>query len=432
MLRINETFLEGFISSAELEGMAVQVESLDRELRSKTCPGSEFLGWLDWPERVDPELIREISDLAKQLRTRAEVLVTIGIGGSYLGAKACYEALAPQKEGIELVFAGQNISGRYLTELLDYLRDKDFCLNVISKSGTTTEPAIAFRLLRQLIVEKYGQEALAERIVATTDASRGALRQFAEQYHLKTFTIPDDIGGRYSVLTAVGLLPLAVAGIDIETLIQGAHRAQLNLESPKLSENLAYRYAVIRNCLQRKGFLAEALVSFEPELCYFAEWWKQLFGESEGKDGKGLLPCSMHFTTDLHSLGQFVQDGRRIVFETCLVIDQEENSLRLPDLKDNSDGLDYLLGKTIDEVNAVARQATFMAHHAGGVPIVEICLERCDAAHLGYLIYFFELACAMSARLLGVNPFDQEGVEAYKVNMFRLLGKPGYRVEEQS
>ncbi|MDO5733727.1 MAG: glucose-6-phosphate isomerase [Eubacteriales bacterium] len=431
MLALNEKYLAGIISEEEILAHSPYADLAWSELAEGSSPGSDFLGWLNLPQNFDPALLREIKEAAERIKKQSEVLVNIGIGGSYLGAKAVYEALkdpfkARQDDGVELLFAGQNLSGKYLESLIEYLRDKDFSLNVISKSGTTTEPAIAFRILRALLVEKYGEDALRERIICTTDKSRGALKAYADNLDLTCFVVPDDVGGRYSVLTPVGLLPLAAAGFDIQKLLEGAHKALLNLQGTKLKSNPAYRYAVIRNCLYKRGYVAESLVTFEPELSFFAEWWKQLFGESEGKDGKALLPTSMQFTRDLHSLGQFVQEGRKCLFETCLVIDEQQQLALIPESEDDGDGLNYLAGRALPEVNAIARRATLMAHREGAVPVLEISLKRLDEEHLGYLIYFFELACAMSARLLGVNPFDQPGVEAYKLNMFALLGKPGY------
>lgn len=428
MLQLKERYLP--LNEAELNGQENFVQTAFNELKNRTSPGSDFLDWFDWPATFDRSLIDEVMAVKKQVVQNSDVLVSIGIGGSFLGAKAVYEALRPPfgtiEGGVEVVFAGQNLSDKYLKGLLGYLKDKDFSINVISKSGTTTEPALAFRVLRDLLIERYGKEALKERCFVTTDKERGALKKFADENGLKTFVVPDGIGGRYSVTSAVGLLPLAVAGVDVKKLMEGSHKAYFNLTEGKIKDNPAFRYAAIRYLMYARGAQAESLVTFEPELAFFAEWWKQLFGESEGKDGKALLPVSMQFTRDLHSLGQFVQDGKKILLETCLSVKEQDSAITVQEDPMNIDGLNYLAGKTYPEINNTAKDATLMAHYQGGVPVLEIELEKLDAEHIGYLIYFFELACGISARLLGVNPFDQPGVEAYKQNMFALLGKPGF------
>ncbi len=421
-----------FVQAHEIENMAVSTEAAARLLESHKGPGNDFLGWLELPKKYEREEFRRIQKAAKKIRQHAEVFVIIGIGGSYLGAKAAIEALChtfnnilpPKKrKGPEIYFAGTNISGPYLHDLLDVIGDRSFSVNVISKSGTTTEPALAFRLFRKKLEEKYGKEGARERIFATTDKSRGALKTLATQEGYETFVVPDDVGGRYSVLTAVGLLPIAVAGIDIEEMMQGAAEAMKDFKKP-FAENACYQYAALRNILYRKGYAIEMLINYEPGLRYFAEWWKQLYGESEGKDNKGIFPASANFTTDLHSLGQYIQEGRRHLFETQVAIDSPEVDLVVEGDPDNLDGLNYLAGRTFNFVNKKAAEGTVEAHVDGGVPNLKVTIPAATAYHLGYLFYFFEKACAVSGYLLGVNPFDQPGVEAYKKNMFRLLGKP--------
>jgi len=378
----------------------------------------------------DIEAFNEIVDAAAKIRNHSKILVVIGIGGSYLGAKAAIELLnhhfSQIKSDVLVLFAGQNISSSYLHDLIEVLKETDFSINVISKSGTTTEPAIAFRILKKLLEEKYGKEASRERIFVTTDKSRGALKKLATDEYYQTFVIPDDVGGRYSVLTAVGLLPIAVSGIDIKKIMEGAYQAMVQYATPYLEDNDVYLYAVIRNCLYNKGKTIELLVNYEPSLQYFGEWWKQLFGESEGKDNKGIFPTSANFSTDLHSLGQYIQEGRRDLFETVINVLEPRENLTIEADEDNLDGLNYLAGRTLDDVNKNAFKGTLLAHIDGGVPNLIIQLKKLDAFGFGYLVYFFEKACAISGYLLGVNPFDQPGVEAYKNNMFALLGKPGY------
>ena len=412
----------------ELEDLMGQLEAVDRMLDEKEGPGSDFLGWLEWPSQMDPAEIQVIQKTAKRLQSLADTLVVIGIGGSYLGARAAIESLTPpfgSLPGMTIQYAGHHLDGDYLAGLLAHLEAKEVAVNVISKSGTTTEPAIAFRLLKEMMERKYGKEGARERIVVTTDAARGALKKLADHEGYETFVIPDDIGGRYSVLTPVGLLPIAAAGIDIEAMIQGAREAQaLYLDQPIL-ENACYRYAAIRNILHRKGKTTEILATFDPTYQYLAEWWKQLFGESEGKDSMGIFPASLQLTTDLHSMGQYVQDGQRILFETMLLVAESHQELLIPDTGEDDDGLEYLAGKALSLVNHKAMEGTAMAHVDGGVPVLKIILPEKNAYWTGHLFYFFMKACAVSGYLLGVNPFNQPGVEAYKANMFALLGKPG-------
>ncbi len=389
--------------------------------------GNNFLGWLNLPENARNE-IEDIQDTAKRLKQNAEITVIIGIGGSYLGSKAVIEALKnpfdKKQDSHEIIFAGQNISEAYLASLLDYLNNKIFNIVVISKSGTTTEPAIAFRLLRKLLEKSADKTTASQRIVAITDAKTGALRKLAENEGYKTFIIPDNIGGRYSVLSPVGLLPMAIAGIDIKALLQGAMDMAVRTRDNKDAlSNPALFYAVLRNMLYRKGKMVELLVNFEPGLHYIAEWWKQLFGESEGKDGKGIFPAAADLTSDLHSMGQYIQDGERILFETVLSVQKTGAILVIPRDEDDPDKLNYIAGKRISEVNKKAEEGTIMAHIEGKVPVLKIEIPAIDENSIGQLIYFFEISCGISAYMLGVNPFDQPGVEAYKRNMFALLGK---------
>ncbi len=416
------------ITKDEMQGLAPFVKVAHEMLHDKTGLGSDYVGWVDLPATITEEKLAKIERTADKLSRDADILVVIGIGGSYLGAKATIEALSPHfgSEGMEILYAGHQISGSYLHELMAYLEGKDFAVNVISKSGTTTEPALAFRVLRQELEDRYGKEGAKERIVATTDADKGALRTLADQEGYETYVIADDVGGRYSVLTPVGLVPIACAGIDIRALVAGAVEAQEAYKSLDLEENLCYQYAIVRNCLYNRGKTTEILVDYEPQLTYLAEWWKQLFGESEGKDLKGIFPASVHFSTDLHSMGQYIQDGRRDLFETVVHITHFDKDVTIAADDANLDGLNYLAGKTFSEVNRSALEGTLLAHVDGGVPNLLIEIDRLDAHHFGHLLYFFEKACGISGYLLGVNPFDQPGVEAYKKNMFALLGKPGF------
>ncbi|WP_281200582.1 glucose-6-phosphate isomerase [Staphylococcus schleiferi] len=424
-----------FFDQHELEQQQDAVKLIHRTIHEGTGAGSDFLGWVDLPVNYDKEEFSRIKEAAKQVQSHSDVLVVIGIGGSYLGARSAIEMLTPafRKDTSypEIIFAGNHLSSSYIQSLIDYLADKDFSVNVISKSGTTTEPAVAFRIFKKLLEEKYGKEEAVKRIFATTDKAKGALKQLATNEGYESFVVPDDVGGRFSVLTAVGLLPIAVAGIDIDAMMGGAAKAREELSSDDLSSNIAYQYASIRNILYAKGYTTEMLINYEPSLQYFNEWWKQLFGESEGKDLKGIYPSSANFTTDLHSLGQYVQEGRRFLFETVLKVQTPEHNITIEEDAEDLDGLNYLAGKTVDEVNTKAFEGTLLAHTDGGVPNLVVTLPKLDAETYGYVVYFFELAVAMSGYQLGVNPFNQPGVEAYKQNMFALLGKPGYEDEKK-
>ncbi len=419
-----------FLSKDEVEYLKPYVEVSHQLLHDKNGPGSGFLGWLDLPENYDKEEFNRILEAAKKIRSHSKVLVVVGIGGSYLGAKAAIELLNHHfyllKNEVKVIFAGHHLSSSYLHDLIEVLKETDFSVNVISKSGTTTEPAIAFRIIKKLLEEKYGTEGSRERIFVTTDRARGALKKLATENNYQTFVVPDDVGGRYSVLTAVGLLPIAVSGADINKIMDGAYQAMMDYNNHDLESNDCYLYAVLRNCLYKKGKITEILVNYEPALQYLGEWWKQLFGESEGKDNKGIFPTTANFSTDLHSLGQYIQAGRRHLFETIINVLEPRHEITIEENKDNLDGLNYLAGHTIDEVNKNAYKGTLLAHVDGGVPNLIINIKQLDAYGFGYLVYFFEKACAISGYLLGVNPFDQPGVEAYKKNMFALLGKPGY------
>ncbi len=427
-----------FINQDEVDSMQSEVKLAHQLLHEGKGLGSEYTGWLELPQRYDRVEFRRIKEAAEKIRNECEAFVVIGIGGSYLGARAGLEALShsffnlmpkDKRNRPEIYFAGNNISSTYISDLLDILENKEFCINVISKSGTTTEPALAFRVFRNLLERKYGRSGARERIYATTDRNRGALRKLADEERYETFVIPDEIGGRYSVLTAVGLLPLAVGGIDIDSIMEGAHSALRDYSSDQLYDNQCYQYAVVRNILYRKGKSSEIMVNYEPGLHYFSEWWKQLFGESEGKQHKGIFPAAVDFTTDLHSMGQYIQDGLRNIFETVIHIDQPRRDKPIEEDKDNIDGLNFLNGKTINHVNQKAFEGTLLAHNDGGVPAMVISVPELNEFTFGNLVYFFEKACGVSGYILGVNPFDQPGVEAYKKNMFALLGKPGF--EEQ-
>ena len=418
---------------------AENVEQIHKELRSRTEDKDDFVGWLTLPTNYDKEEFKRIKKCAEKIRKDSEILVVIGIGGSYLGARAVIESLThsfynllptQQRKTPQILFVGNNISGTYLSDMLELIGNRDLSVHVISKSGTTTEPAIAFRVFREFLENKYGIKEARKRIYVTTDETKGALKQLAKTEKYETFIIPNNIGGRYSVLTPVGLLPIAVAGIDIDGLMEGAAFAQKKYSDQNLKYNHCYQYAVLRNMLYQKMKNIEILVSYEPKLHYFIEWWKQLYGESEGKNKKGIYPSGAEFTTDLHSLGQYIQDGRRNLFETVLAIDKAEKTMKIHHDEDDLDGLNYIENKTMDFVNKKAMEGTIQAHVDGDVPNIVIHMEKLDAQTMGHLIYFFELACAMSGRLLGVNPFDQPGVEKYKTNMFRLLNKPGYENKE--
>ncbi len=435
-LKLNVNYLKDFIREDEYEYIQPMVSVAHELVKNKSGAGSDFLGWTTLPFDYDKREFDEIKKSAEKIRGNCDVLVVIGIGGSYLGARAVIEFIRSnyynnlKKDTPDIYFAGCNISADSLNELLAICEGRDVCINVISKSGTTTEPAVAFRVFRELLEKKYGVEGARERIFVTTDKERGTLKAFADERGYQTFVVPDDIGGRFSVLTAVGLLPIAVAGIDIDMLMKGAQDAAKDYSDPCLSKNDCYKYAAIRNILYRKGRTTEILVGYEPSSQMFSEWWKQLYGESEGKDGRGIYPSSVIFSTDLHSLGQYIQDGVRNLFETVLNIETVNSSFVIPYDEANIDGLNFLSGKDMDEVNKTAMQGTLLAHVDGGVPNVVLNLKDKKEHSVGYLIYFFELACAISGYLLGVNPFDQPGVEAYKKNMFALLGKPGYEAQK--
>lgn len=427
-----------FVRAEELEFMEQQVGTAKEQLVAKTGAGNDFLGWVDLPVNYDKEEFARIQAAAKKIQSDSEVLIVIGIGGSYLGARAAIEFLrhgfynnicAEQRKAPEIYYAGNSISGTYLKGLLDVVGDRDFSINIISKSGTTTEPAIAFRVFKKKMEEKYGKSEAAKRIYATTDKSRGALKNLATEEGYESFVVPDDVGGRFSVLTAVGLLPIAVSGADIAELMEGAAEGRRLALETEYKENDALLYAAVRNILLRKGKSVEVLANYEPSLHYISEWWKQLYGESEGKDQKGLFPAAVDLTTDLHSMGQFIQDGTRIMFETVLNVEETEADILLEEEPVDLDGLNYLSGKGMDFVNKNAMNGTILAHTDGNVPNLMVTVPTQDEKSLGQLFYFFEFACGISGYLLGVNPFDQPGVESYKKNMFALLGKPGY--EEQ-
>ena len=435
-VRLDAQHLSKFIDENEFTAIAPQVRTAHEMLHAGTGLGSDFLGWVDLPRDYDKKEFSRIQTAAKMIRSDSQVFIVIGIGGSYLGARAAIEFLRSQnynalkKDTPDIYFIGNGISSTALADVLEICEGKDVSINVISKSGTTTEPAVAFRVFRSLLEKKYGKAGAAERIYCTTDKSRGTLKELATREGYETFVVPDDIGGRYSVLTAVGLLPIAVSGADIEALMKGAAAARKEFDDPDLSKNDCYRYAAIRNILSRKGKEIEILVSYEPRFQMMCEWWKQLFGESEGKDNKGLFPASCIFSTDLHSMGQYIQQGRRNLIETVVLFDKPVKDLVLAEDADNADGLNFLAGKTMSYVNEKAFEGTVLAHTDGGVPNTVLRVSDFSEESLGSLIYFFEKACAVSGYLLGVNPFNQPGVESYKKNMFALLGKPGYEGEK--
>lgn len=429
-----------FISENELFAMNDIVKTVHNSIHNKTGLGNDFLGWVELPENYDKEEFKRIQEAAKKIQADSDVLLVIGIGGSYLGARAAIEMIGhtfknnltkEDRNAPEIYFVGQNISSTYMKDLLDVIKDKNVSINVISKSGTTTEPAIAFRVFKDFLEKKYGKEEAKNRIYATTDAKKGALKELSDEEGYQTFVIPDDVGGRFSVLTPVGLLPIAAAGLNIEEMMKGANDARVDFSTDELKENASYQYAVVRNALHRKGKDIELLVNYEPKLHYVSEWWKQLFGESEGKDNKGIFPASVDFSTDLHSMGQYVQEGKRILFETILNVENVDKELTIEMADNDLDGLNYLAGKTVDFVNKKACQGTLLAHSDGNVPNLMVNIPKLDEYNFGYMVYFFEKACAMSGYILGVNPFDQPGVEAYKKNMFALLGKPGFEKEKE-
>ena len=437
-IKFNDKYVSSFIGAHEYANVQAEVNAAAKTLREKSGAGNAFLGWVDLPDNYDKEEFARIKVAAEKIQKSCDVLVVIGIGGSYLGARAVIEFLKSplynnlKKNTPDIYFAGNSISAGALNEVLALCEGRDVCVNVISKSGTTTEPAVAFRVFRTLLEEKYGKEGARERIFVTTDRAKGTLKQFSTDAGYETFVVPDDVGGRFSVLTAVGLLPIAVAGIDIDQLMQGAASASHTYVDADIAKNDCYRYAAIRNILYRKGKNVEVMASYEPFSAMFSEWWKQLFGESEGKDQKGIFPASVVFSTDLHSLGQFIQDGTRSMFETVIDIADTGDTFAIPNDPANIDGLNFLSGMDLNEVKRKAMQGTILAHVDGGVPNLVVELDKRDAFTLGELIYFFELACAISGYMLGVNPFDQPGVESYKKNMFALLGKPGYEEMKKS
>jgi len=433
-LKLDVSKLSPFVSDEEIMNMKSTIENAAKTLEEKTGAGNDFLGWLDLPVDYDKEEFARIKKCAEKIKSDSDVLLVIGIGGSYLGAKAAIDMLTSSfynlntkedRKTPQILFCGNSISSTYLADLIEFVKDKEISVNIISKSGTTTEPALAFRIFKELLEEKYGKEGAKERIYATTDKARGTLKGLADKEGYETFVIPDDVGGRFSVLTAVGLLPIAVAGIDIDEMMKGAQDAREEFKKP-YEENDCYKYAAIRNILLRKGKQIEIMVNYEPRLLYFSEWWKQLYGESEGKDQRGIFPASVGFSTDLHSMGQYIQDGARTIFETVLNVEKPEKDVVIKEAEGNIDGLNFLTGKTVDFVNQKAFEGTLLAHTDGGTPNMVLNIPEITPYAFGNLVYFFEKACGVSGYVLAVNPFNQPGVEAYKKNMFALLGKPGY------
>ena len=428
-------YLEDFVGAHELEALSGQVVSAHNQVHQKTGLGKDFLGWVDLPAGYDKQEFIRIKAAAQKIREDSDVLIVIGIGGSYLGARAAIEFLQSSfynsiTEGPQILFCGSNISSSYLCDILKICEGKRLSLNVISKSGTTTEPAVAFRIFKNLIEERHGKDDAAERIYVTTDKTRGTLKALADEERYQSFVIPDDVGGRFSVLTAVGLLPIAASGADIDAMMQGAGQAMSDLLVPGL-QNSACLYAAARNVLYRKGKTTEILVSYEPDFAMMSEWWKQLFGESEGKDSKGIFPASLVFSTDLHSVGQYIQQGLRNLFETVVFFEKSKAEISIPKDPQDADGLNFLAGCDMSYVNRKAFEGTVLAHCDGGVPNILLSVPQMNAYEFGYLVYFFEKACAVSGYMLGVNPFDQPGVESYKKNMFALLGKPGYEDQKR-
>ena len=438
-MKLNTSKAAQFVAAEKVNNYAPAIAAAQKALEEGTCPGNDFLGWLHLPSEITPEFIAEINACAQVLRENCEAVVVAGIGGSYLGARAVLEALSDSfawlkpSDNPRILFAGNNIGEDYLSELIDYLKGKKFGVINISKSGTTTETAITFRLLKKLCEDERGKDMARKVIVAITDAKKGAARTTADKEGYQTFVIPDNVGGRFSVLTPVGLLPIAVAGFDIAQLVKGAQdmEKEAAIDVP-FEQNPCAQYAAIRNALYAEGKKIEILVNFQPKLHYMNEWWKQLYGESEGKDKKGIFPAAVDFSTDLHSMGQWIQDGERTIFETVISVDAPNNTLAVPSDEENLDGLNFLAGKRIDEVNHRAELGTQLAHVDGGVPNIRISIDKLDEYNLGQLIYFFEKACGISGLVLGVNPFNQPGVEAYKKNMFALLNKPGYEAESKA
>ena len=438
-LSLDLSNVSSFVSEEKLMGMEEEVKAAVKTLEEETGAGNDFLGWINLPTDYDKEEFDRIKKAAEKIKADSDVLVVVGIGGSYLGARAAIELLShtfynklskEERKAPEVYFAGNSISGTYLAHLIQVIGDRDFSVNVISKSGTTTEPAIAFRIFKEMLEKKYGVEEARKRIYATTDAAKGALKKLSTEEGYETFTIPDNVGGRFSVLTPVGLLPIAAAGISIDDLMAGAREAQNDYKA-EFKNNDCYKYAAVRNLLLRDGKSIELLINYEPKVHFVAEWWKQLFGESEGKDGKGLFPASVDLSTDLHSMGQYIQDGQRILFETLIDVISPDADVVIPFDEADLDGLNYIAGKGMNFVNQKAMEGTQLAHVDGGVPNIRIAVPKMDAFNLGYLFYFFEKACGVSGYLLDVNPFNQPGVEAYKKNMFALLGKAGYEKEAE-
>ena len=427
-LDLNHAFLK-----EDVKAYQDQVRAIDEALQNGTCKGNDFIGWLNWANNYDKEEFSRIKEVAAKVRENTEVFVVCGIGGSYLGARAAIEMM----NGLygdnkpEIIYMGNTFSSTYISQVMNYIKDKEVTVNVISKSGTTTETALAFRILKQFMEEKYGEDA-KNRIIATTDKARGTLKALADKEGYETFVIPDDIGGRFSVITPVGLLPIAVAGIDIDALMKGLHDGMGEYGDADLEKNPAYRYAVARRILQNQGYDVELLVNYEPQMQMVAEWWKQLYGESEGKENKGIFPASVDFSTDLHSMGQWIQEGERTIFETVISVEKPNHKLEVPSDEANLDGLNFLEGKRVDEVNKMAELGTRLAHVDGGVPNIRLSVPELNEYYIGQIIFFFEIACGISGNLLEVNPFDQPGVEAYKKNMFALLNKPGYEAESKA
>lgn len=438
-IRVNIDPLKGFVKEKEVFAFREEIKEHVQSLMEKTGKGNDFLGWIDLPVEITDDFLNSLETAANSLAAISEIVVVTGIGGSYLGARAVIDALNKHfaalmpGENPLVVYAGHNIAEDYLSELLSLLDAKDYSIVVISKSGTTTEPAIAFRILKNHLEEKYGKEAAVARIIAITDREKGALKELAQKEGYQSFIVPDDVGGRYSVLTPVGLLPIAAAGFNIQELVKGARKMRKEfLANAELESNPVMLYAAVRNALYRKGFSTEIMVSYLPNLFYLTEWWKQLYGESEGKENKGIFPAGVSFTTDLHSMGQYIQEGLRNIFETVISVENTRHELLIPEDELNADKLNYLAGRKIDEVNKMAELGTRIAHIDGGVPNIIIEVPEINEYYLGQLIWFFEMACALSGYILGVNPFDQPGVEAYKKNMFALLGKPGFEKETEA
>lgn len=437
-LKLIDKYARGFVHEHELSCMQPQITAAHELLHSGTGAGNDFIGWLDLPKSYDKEEFSRIKAAAGKIKASCDVLIVIGIGGSYLGARAAIEFIKSplynnlKKDTPDIYFLGNSISSTALAETLSLCEGRDVCVNVISKSGTTTEPAIAFRIFKEYLEKKYGREGAKERIFCTTDKARGTLKALADSEGYETFVVPDDVGGRYSVLTAVGLLPIAVSGADIDSIMRGANDARVAFSSPEIESNDCYKYAALRNILLRKGKGIEMLTAYEPRMTMMAEWFKQLYGESEGKDNKGLFPSSAIFSTDLHSLGQYIQDGVRNIFETVVWINSPEKDVEIKEQSDDGDGLNFLAGKTMSYVNRKAFEGTVLAHNDGGVPNLVIELPSAGEYEFGYMVYFFEKACAISGYVLGVNPFNQPGVESYKKNMFALLGKPGYEDQKEA